>query len=57
MAEPEGIFAGLRFSRKLMQNGEFDNPSVSFADSSLCTREPWELPLQCIVRSTGAVGF
>ena len=27
--------------------GGIVNPSVSFADSSLCTREPWVLPRQC----------
>ena len=26
-----------------------NNPSVSFADSSLYTREPWVLPHQCII--------
>ena len=27
-----------------------NNPSVSFADSSLYTREPWALPRQCITQ-------
>ena len=41
-------------SRKAMTEGirteNFVNPSVSCADSSLCTREPWVLPHQCNFR-------
>ena len=37
----------------------FDNPSVSCADSSLCTREPWVLPHQCVgsLQAAGARGI
>ena len=41
---PEGLWAradcGVETVRSPEGSARFDNPSVSFADSSLCTREP-----------------
>ena len=48
-AVTEGLCGkGLRIRIKLRRKGKIyrNNPSVSCADSSLCTREPWALPRQ-----------